>query len=250
MAQVIFYEKPGCVNNTKQKKWLIAAGHDVTAENILETQWTPDELRLYFGDRPVAQWFNTTAPRVKSGEIVPEAFSSEDALNLMTKEPLFIKRPLLRVGDTRMQGFDRDAIQEWIGLQPSEGNEAVVEELLKDDLTICPKLAEHTSCDDQALSISPRPLSLIMEITSAVGLEVTYEYDDLVFVSHNIFIYRFTESGREVEIFFNIDCEPHAEKRIVETLVPAAKAKGIILSHRGHYTLSEAEGENITIAFS
>jgi hypothetical protein len=29
MATVHFYEKPGCINNTRQKKILAAAGHEV-----------------------------------------------------------------------------------------------------------------------------------------------------------------------------------------------------------------------------
>ncbi|EFK10238.1 nitrogenase-associated protein [delta proteobacterium NaphS2] len=249
MAQVIFYEKPGCINNAKQKKWLIAAGHDVISKNILEAEWSPDELLPYFGDRPVTEWFNKTAPRVKSGEIVPESFGVEDALALMVKDPILIRRPLLRVDDKRMQGFDKNAIHAWIGLQPSEGNEAVVEKLQKDDLTIRPRPDKNARCDDQAPAIPEKPLSLMMEITNAAGLEVTYAYDDLVFVSHNIFIYRFTEIGRNVDIFFNKDCEAQAEQRFMETLLRAAKDKGITLSRRGHYTLSEAEEENISIEF-
>jgi len=35
MATVIFYEKPGCGNNTKQKVWLAASGHTVLAKNLL-----------------------------------------------------------------------------------------------------------------------------------------------------------------------------------------------------------------------
>ncbi len=94
-----------------------------------------------------------------------------------------------------------------------------------------------------------KPLSLIMEITGAAGLSVTHEYDDLVFVSHNIIIYRFTQISREVDIFFNKDCETHAEELLMETLLLEAKNKGIVLTQRGHYTLSEADEENISIEF-
>ncbi|WP_320041812.1 ArsC/Spx/MgsR family protein [uncultured Desulfobacter sp.] len=152
MAQVTFYEKPGCINNTKQKTWLAAAGHDVTEKNILETQWTREELLLYFGDRPVADWFNRTAPLVKSGEVNPDAVNSEEALDLMLTNPILIKLPLLRVADERMHGFIVDAVHVWIGLDPSKGNEAVVEGLRKDNLGLCPMLAKNTSCDEKKLS--------------------------------------------------------------------------------------------------
>lgn len=102
MALVTFYEKPGCINNTKQKKWLVAAGHVVTEKNILETQWTREELLLYFGDKPVVDWFNRTAPLVKSKAVIPESVDSDEALDLMLKDPILIKRPLLRVEEERM----------------------------------------------------------------------------------------------------------------------------------------------------
>ena len=35
MATITFYEKPGCINNTRQKKLLEAAGHQVVAKNLL-----------------------------------------------------------------------------------------------------------------------------------------------------------------------------------------------------------------------
>ena len=35
MATIVFYEKPGCGNNTKQKVWLAASGHTVLAKNLL-----------------------------------------------------------------------------------------------------------------------------------------------------------------------------------------------------------------------
>ena len=249
MAQVIIYEKPGCINNTKQKAWMSAAGHDVAAVNILETEWTPERLRPFFGDRPVKDWFNTTAPQVKSGDVNPDSFSEVQALEIMVKDPILIKRPLLRVGNERMQGFDKDAIDAWIGLKAAPGNEDVVDTLLADNLTLCPMLAKNTSCDEQAAQIPEKPLALIMEICGAASLEVTYEWDDLVFVSHNIIIFRFTDIPREVDLFFNKDCEADAEKDLSDKLIKAAVEKGIILTQRGHYELSEAQGENISIEF-
>ncbi|ACN15212.1 hypothetical protein HRM2_21140 [Desulforapulum autotrophicum HRM2] len=122
-------------------------------------------------------------------------------------------------------------------------------QLEKEDLTLCPNLGKETGCDDQELVIPLSPLSLMMEITNAAGLEVTYQYDDLVFVSHNLFIYKFTETGRKVDIFFNKDCEADAEQRLMKTLLVAAEDKGITLSKQGHYTLSETDEENISINF-
>ena len=50
MATVTFYEKPGCINNTRQKKLLAAAGHQVVAKNLLTEVWQAERLRAFFGD--------------------------------------------------------------------------------------------------------------------------------------------------------------------------------------------------------
>jgi hypothetical protein len=55
------------------------------------------------------QWFNRSAPAVKSGEVVPEELDEPTALALMRDNPLLIRRPLLQVGDERRVGFDAAA---------------------------------------------------------------------------------------------------------------------------------------------
>jgi nitrogenase-associated protein len=123
MATVTFYEKPGCGNNTKQKVWLAASGHTVLAKNLLTEKWTEERLRAFFGDLPVAQWFNPAAPRVKSGEVDPTVFDAQTALALMLAEPLLIRRPLLEVDGVLRVGFDAKAVDAWIGLNDSKPKE-------------------------------------------------------------------------------------------------------------------------------
>jgi len=130
MTTVIFFEKPGCGNNAKQKALLTAAGHQVLAKNLLTEQWTDGYLRSFFGNRPVADWFNPAAPRVKSGEIVPGQFDEISALRLMQQDPLLIRRPLMEADGRREVGFDPVIIQSWLGLTPAEN-----------DLEMCPRSA-------------------------------------------------------------------------------------------------------------
>ena len=139
MTTVIFYEKPGCKNNTKQKALLQAAGHTVEAHNLLNVAWTIETLRPFFGELPVAEWFNYTAPRIKSGEIIPTQLDVETALNLMIDDPLLIRRPLMQVGDRREFGFDRDKIAAWIGLEAADPSGQIVRDrLIQEDLQTCP----------------------------------------------------------------------------------------------------------------
>lgn len=123
MATVIFYEKPGCGNNTKQKLWLAASGHTVLAKNLLIEKWTEERLRAFFGDMSVAQWFNPAAPRVKSGEVDPTVLDAQAALDMMLAEPLLIRRPLMEVDSVLRVGFDAKAVDAWIGLNDSQPKE-------------------------------------------------------------------------------------------------------------------------------
>lgn len=124
MATVIFFEKPGCANNTRQKLWLAASGHKVLARDLLKEKWRKEELRLFFGELPVTQWFNPSAPRIKSGEVDPAELDETTALSLMVAEPLLIRRPLMKTGDVCRVGFDEHAVRAWIGLNDNkqEGN--------------------------------------------------------------------------------------------------------------------------------
>ena len=141
MAIVLFYEKPGCINNTRQKVMLAAAGHTVQAKSLLTEKWTADRLRAFFGSLPVSAWFNPSAPRLRDGEVLPATLSEGEALGLMLADPLLIRRPLMEVDGQRRVGFDQEAVDGWIGLA-SKMNTARV------DLETCPRKQE-AACDLQ-----------------------------------------------------------------------------------------------------
>ena len=139
MATIFFYEKPGCINNTRQKALLEAAGHEVIAHNLLTAGWTPPRLLPFLGRRPVSEWFNRSAPQVKSGEVIPEQLDHQTALQLMVENPLLIRRPLMQVGERYEMGFEIDAVEAWIGLTPISDRAKEIHETLKQqDLQTCP----------------------------------------------------------------------------------------------------------------
>ncbi len=116
MAHVIFWEKPGCAGNARQKALLLRSGHTLDVRNLLGEPWTEAGLRSFFGPRPVSGWFNKSSPRVKSGEVHPEALDEKSALSLMQADPLLIRRPLMESGGHREAGFEPERIAAWIGL--------------------------------------------------------------------------------------------------------------------------------------
>jgi nitrogenase-associated protein len=115
VATIQFYQKPGCATNAGQKRMLEAAGHIVVARSLLAEPWTAESLRGFFGSTPIAAWFNPAAPRVKSGEVLPDRLDAASAIALMLDDPLLIRRPLVEMGGQRCAGFDREPVTSLLG---------------------------------------------------------------------------------------------------------------------------------------
>ena len=137
MADVVFYAKPGCLSNAKQKQLLAGLGHRLSVRDLLAEPWTAARLRPFFGDRPVPDWFNPSAPVIKSGVLDPWALDEADALALMVADPLLIRRPLIEALDLRCAGFEPGPMLDALGVQlPASA-----------DLQSCSRDAGQPSCD-------------------------------------------------------------------------------------------------------
>ncbi|MGC2780960.1 MAG: ArsC/Spx/MgsR family protein [Bradyrhizobium sp.] len=137
MTTVVFYEKPGCGTNTRQKLMLERAGHEVIARCLLTEPWTGERLRAFFADTPVAAWFNPASPRVKSGEIKPETIEPVAAIDLMLRDPLLIRRPLIEAFGQCCAGFDREPVLSLLGQRDD-----------LDDVQGCMRPAASTPCPE------------------------------------------------------------------------------------------------------
>ncbi len=115
--KLTFYEKPGCVSNTKQKALLRSQGFALEVRDLLSEPWTAQRLRVFFGERPVAEWFNPTAPSIKRAEVNPDALSEEQALAAMLEQPLLIRRPLIACEAGSLCGFEPHPLLDRIGVR-------------------------------------------------------------------------------------------------------------------------------------
>jgi nitrogenase-associated protein len=138
MTAILFFEKPGCMNNTRQKAMLELSGNTVESVSILEHPWTKEELTPYLGTKPVSECLNPSAPALKSGALRPENLTREEAIEMMVREPILIRRPLMKIGDRCLQGFDTAKLREIICLEAVPGAEQVVVSLKMTDLDSCP----------------------------------------------------------------------------------------------------------------
>ncbi|QDF29290.1 ArsC/Spx/MgsR family protein [Halarcobacter anaerophilus] len=114
---VTFYEKPGCAGNKKQKEVLSANGVDFEVKSMLSTNWDIKTLNSFFQDLSKEQIVNQFAPKIKSGEINIKKLTKEQLVELMIKEPLLIKRPLIQVNDIKICGFDIPKLNKALNLE-------------------------------------------------------------------------------------------------------------------------------------
>jgi nitrogenase-associated protein len=118
---MLFYEKTGCKGNARQRALLQAHGYTLEVRSLLDESWTRETLRPFFGRRPVAEWFNDKAPAIQAGEIDPATFDESSALDILLKQPILIRRPLIDRDGQKTCGFD-DSVEAALGLSAPEGD--------------------------------------------------------------------------------------------------------------------------------
>lgn len=120
---VVFYEKPFCAANAKQKQILRQSGCTLIERNLLEHGLDSDTLRSFMEGKTVPEWFNPAAPAIKNGEVSPEMLNEDEAMALLMSNPILIRRPLMIIGTEKLCGFD--------ALKVSEVLDRYVEEMPK-----------------------------------------------------------------------------------------------------------------------
>jgi len=99
------------------------------------------------------------------------------------------------------------------------------------------------------MALPLRPLGTVQDMLAQLGHEITYAYDDLVFVQHNPFLLQFGATGDRLFFYANVE-EPAVETgRHFDNLLAQAESRGITLINRGSYEISQGEGENLSLAF-
>ncbi|NEX22686.1 nitrogenase-associated protein [Thiorhodococcus mannitoliphagus] len=145
-TSVVFYEKPGCVSNAKQKAVLRAHGIELRVKNLLAEPWTVARLRPFFGTLPVREWLNPTAPRIKQGEVQPERLDEATALALMVEDPLLIRRPLIEADCGCGCGFEPGPLLTALGVDLAADQ----------DLQSCSQTGPDPHCDLPTAEVGAR----------------------------------------------------------------------------------------------
>ena len=86
-------------------------------------------------------------------------------------------------------------------------------------------------------------------IKEAVGLDITYAYDDLVFPEHTAFLFQFDDTDEHnFFCYFHKDCIPEEKTAIAEKLAATCKANDCTVDFKNDFELAP-KGQEFEIRF-
>jgi hypothetical protein len=101
------------------------------------------------------------------------------------------------------------------------------------------------------MNIPIRPLGLAKDLIEAVGLDLTYVYDDLIFIEHNAFLLQMEDKGEDLGIWFNTESTPADRPQIANQLQVAAQALSLNVHPRGTFSITrQDDDETFQILFN
>lgn len=115
---MLFLEYPKCSTCQKAKKWLVENGAEFEARHIVEQNPSAEELKEWHqrSGLPLKRFFNTSGMKYKElglKDKLPQ-MSEEEQYELLAKDGMLVKRPLLVGKDFTIPGFKEAAWKEVI----------------------------------------------------------------------------------------------------------------------------------------
>jgi hypothetical protein len=95
-----------------------------------------------------------------------------------------------------------------------------------------------------------KPLGIIKEMLDGIGFEITYAYDDLIFIEHNAFLLQMGKSGEDVRLYFHTDSSLEKRADITNLLKECGRQYRFLVDRKGTYTvLQNRHQENLQLQF-
>ena len=99
------------------------------------------------------------------------------------------------------------------------------------------------------MALPYRPLGTVKQMLEELGVDITYAYEDLVFIQHNPILLQFGDVGEMLFGYANVDVEPGVAEQLFAAIQEKAVANGMTFERRGKYRINEEEDSNISIEF-
>ncbi len=89
-----------------------------------------------------------------------------------------------------------------------------------------------------------RSLTEVKELIEDLGFNISYPFDDLVFIDTNAFLVQYNDEVENgIWVRFNSEIDEVAKKELTEQLKASPKAKKFKMKIEGSYTLQDSEEE-------
>jgi hypothetical protein len=93
------------------------------------------------------------------------------------------------------------------------------------------------------MTFEKRPLGRISIIADELGFPVSYAYDDLVFLRHNVFLLQFDDTqNRSFNFYSNTECEADKLDGLKSKLETISESHSFVPKYRGMFSLQQTEG--------
>lgn len=99
------------------------------------------------------------------------------------------------------------------------------------------------------MTLPYRPLGELKMILEDLGEDITYAYEDLVFIHHNQYLLQFGATGDQLIYFTNVDTPETEASLHFQTIRKAVGAQGIFLINGGRYRLTPTADQTLSIEF-
>jgi hypothetical protein len=94
-----------------------------------------------------------------------------------------------------------------------------------------------------------RQLKALSEVVRQLGFEVTHAHQDLVFISGNLFILKFSDPIHHIDVYYNEDIEEERAVELMAVIDAAATESGFRIAYKGAYCLTEDADGSVSVEF-
>lgn len=98
--------------------------------------------------------------------------------------------------------------------------------------------------------MTEKPLGKITARLADLGLEVTYAYDDLIFVQECAFLIQFTDDPTVLKLFINTECVPAVAEGMAQKMSDAFAGEGFETISAGRYFITPNEDNTVKLEFN
>ncbi len=107
---VQFLHKPNCTTCRKARKFLERRGYQLYFRDLAKQRLSPAELEKLIGDRDYKDFLNPRNETYREENMKEEPPTRKQAIQMMSKEPNLIRRPVVVAGGRVVVGFDENGM--------------------------------------------------------------------------------------------------------------------------------------------